>query len=81
MRIAVAALLLGFLVACRALTTLVRGLRRHRVHFCMCPLQIGPGFTIAGRYEQRDVRLHFPRARSAAHPGAWAQRPTCCFPP
>jgi hypothetical protein len=45
--------------ACRALTTLVHGLRAHRVHVCMCPLEIGPGFTIAGRYEQQDVRLHF----------------------
>ncbi len=45
--------------ACRALTTLVHGLRVHRVHVCMCPLLIGPGFTIEGRYESKDVRLHF----------------------
>jgi hypothetical protein len=45
--------------ACRALTTLIRGLRAHRVQVCMCPLLIGPGFTIEGRYEQKDVRLHF----------------------
>ena len=45
--------------ACRALTTLIRGLRAHRVQVCMCPLLIGPGFTIAGRYEQKDVRLQF----------------------
>lgn len=45
--------------ACRALTTLIRGLRAQRVHVCMCPLLIGPGFTIEGRYEQRDLRLHF----------------------
>ena len=36
--------------ACRALTTLIRGLRAHRVQVCMCPLLIGPGFTIASRY-------------------------------
>jgi len=45
--------------ACRALTTLVDGLRAHRVHVCMCPMLIGPGFTIEGRYESKDVRLHF----------------------
>jgi hypothetical protein len=45
--------------ACRALTTLIRGLRAHRVQVCMCPLLIGPGFTIAGRYQQKDVRLQF----------------------
>jgi hypothetical protein len=45
--------------ACRALTTLVAGLRAHRVHVCMCPLLIGPGFAIEGRYESRDLRLHF----------------------
>ena len=45
--------------ACRALTTLVDGLRAHRVHVCMCPLLIGPGFMIEGRYELKDVRLHF----------------------
>ena len=45
--------------ACRALTTLVNGLRAHRVHVCMCPLLIGPGFAIEGRYESKDVRLHF----------------------
>ena len=45
--------------ACRALTTLVEGLRAHRVHVCMCPLLIGPGFTIAGRYQLKHVRLHF----------------------
>ncbi len=45
--------------ACRALTTLVAGLRAHRVQVCMCPLLIGPGFTIEGRYQSKDVRLHF----------------------
>ena len=25
----------------------------------MCPLLIGPGFTIEGRYQLKDVRLHF----------------------
>ena len=45
--------------ACRALTTLVDGLRAHRVHVCMCPLLIGPGFTIEGRYQLKHVRLHF----------------------
>jgi hypothetical protein len=45
--------------ACRALTTLIDGLRAHRVHVCMCPLLIGPGFTIEGRYQLKDVRLHF----------------------
>jgi hypothetical protein len=45
--------------ACRALTTLIRGLRAHRVQVCMCPLLIGPGFTIAGRYQQQAVRLQF----------------------
>lgn len=45
--------------ACRALTTLIRGLRAHRVQVCMCPLLIGPGFAIEGRYEQKAVRLHF----------------------
>jgi hypothetical protein len=45
--------------ACRALTTLIRGLRAHRVQVCMCPLLIGPGFTIAGRYEQKQLRLRF----------------------
>jgi len=45
--------------ACRALTTLIRGLRAHRVQVCMCPLLIGPGFTIAGRYQQQQVRLRF----------------------
>lgn len=45
--------------ACRALTTLIRGLRAHRVQVCMCPLLIGPGFSIEGRYQQKAVRLHF----------------------
>ena len=45
--------------ACRALTTLIRGLRAHRVQVCMCPLLIGPGFTIAGRYRRQQVRLRF----------------------
>ena len=45
--------------ACRALTTLIRGLRAHRVQVCMCPLLIGPGFAIEGQYEQKKVRLHF----------------------
>src|SRR6478672_10489659 len=45
--------------ACRALTTLIRGLRAHRVQVCMCPMLIGPGFAIEGRYEQKAVRLHF----------------------
>ena len=45
--------------ACRALTTLVDGLRAHRAHVCMCPMLIGPGFTIEGRYELKGVRLHF----------------------
>jgi hypothetical protein len=45
--------------ACRALTTLVDGLRAHRVQVCMCPLLVGPGFTIEGRYQSKDVRLHF----------------------
>ncbi len=45
--------------ACRALTTLIRGLRAQRVHVCMCPLLIGPGFAIEGRYESKDLRLHF----------------------
>jgi hypothetical protein len=45
--------------ACRALTTLVDGLGAHRVHVCMCPLLIGPGFTIEGRYGSKDMRLHF----------------------
>ena len=45
--------------ACRALTTLVDGLRAHRAHVCMCPMLIGPGFTIEGRYELKRVRLHF----------------------
>jgi hypothetical protein len=45
--------------ACRALTTLIDGLRAHRAHVCMCPLLIGPGFTIEGRYRLKDVRLHF----------------------
>jgi hypothetical protein len=45
--------------ACRALTTLVDGLRAHRAHVCMCPMLIGPGFTIAGRYQLKDMRLHF----------------------
>jgi hypothetical protein len=45
--------------ACRALTTLIRGLRAHRVQVCMCPMLIGPGFTIAGRYQQKQVRLRF----------------------
>lgn len=45
--------------ACRALTTLVDGLRAHRVQVCMCPLLIGPGFAIEGRYQSKDVRLHF----------------------
>ena len=45
--------------ACRALATLVAGLRAHRVHVCMCPLLIGPGFAIEGRYESKDLRLHF----------------------
>ena len=45
--------------ACRALTTLVDGLRAHRAHVCMCPMLIGPGFTIEGRYESKGVRLQF----------------------
>ena len=45
--------------ACRALTTLVAGLRAHRAHVCMCPLLIGPGLEIEGRYELKAVRLHF----------------------
>jgi len=45
--------------ACRALTTLIAGLRAHRAHVCMCPLLIGPGFTIEGRYQLKDVRLQF----------------------
>jgi hypothetical protein len=45
--------------ACRALTTLVDGLRAQRVHVCSCPLQIGPGFKIEGRYQLKDVRLKF----------------------
>jgi hypothetical protein len=45
--------------ACRALTTLIDGLHAQRVHVCMCPLLIGPGFTIEGRYQLKDVRLHF----------------------
>jgi hypothetical protein len=44
--------------ACRALTTLVDGLRAHRAHVCLCPMLIGPGFTIEGRYGLTDVRLH-----------------------
>jgi hypothetical protein len=45
--------------ACRALTTLIHGLRAHRAHVCMCPLLIGPGFTIEGRYGLKDLRLHY----------------------
>jgi hypothetical protein len=29
------------------------------VQVCMCPMLIGPGFTIAGRYEQKQLRLRF----------------------
>jgi hypothetical protein len=60
--------------ACRALTTLIHGLRTHRAHLCMCALEIGPGFSIVGRYRSKDVRLHFtgctlcgaPKGTSAA---------------
>jgi len=45
--------------ACRALITLVDGLRAQRVHVCSCPMQFGPGFTIEGRYQLKDVRLTF----------------------
>jgi len=45
--------------ACRALATLIRGLRAHRVQVCMCPLLLGPGFTIEGRDGQKAVLLHF----------------------
>jgi len=60
--------------ACRALTTLIHGLRAHRAHVCMCALEIGPGFSIVGRSRSKDVRLNFtgctlcgaPKGTSAA---------------
>ena len=66
--------------ACRALTTLIRGLRAHRVQVCMCPLLIGPGFTIAGRYRRQQVRLRFTACSLCGAPGRVGAASGVLFP-
>ena len=45
--------------ACRALGVLLHGLRAKKREYCPCPLELGPRYTIQGRYRLHDLTLRF----------------------
>jgi len=45
--------------ACRALGVLLHGLRAKKREYCPCPLELGPRYTIRGRYRLHDLTLRF----------------------